>query len=283
MKRWLKISLLLMPGLGLILIFIGSVVYIAIAQSFGYFNLSGESGFSLEYWAKMFDRLSYSRAIGYSLYIGVASAFLAVIFAYPLAIWLRRPFAGSLFISAVLKAPLLVHGLVVAFLYINIISYNGIVNQLLQALGIWDGPHRLQNDSGAVGVLILQTWKNMPFALLLLSGAVQAIGDDLLDAAADLGAGPFDRFRRVIAPLAVSATQAALVIVFVGALADFSFQVIAGPINKQSLSQLMVFFKGYGRWHDAAVIAVTLMGLGIAGSGVLALFSRFVLRGGRLS
>ncbi|MCJ8325289.1 MAG: ABC transporter permease [Rhizobiales bacterium] len=283
MKQWLKIGLLLAPGLGLILIFIGSVVYIAIAQSFGYYNLSGESGFSLEHWSKMFDRLSYTRAIGYSLYIGVASAFLAVAFAYPLAIWLRRPFAGSLFISAVLKAPLLVHGLVAAFLYINIISYNGILNQLMQALGFWDGPRRLQNDNGAIGVLILQTWKNMPFALLLLAGAVQAIGDDLLDAAADLGAGPFDRFRRIIAPLAVSATQAALVIIFVGALADFSFQVIAGPVNKQSLSQLMVFFKGYGRWNDAAVIAVTLMGLGITGSGILALFSRFVMRGGRLS
>ena len=283
MKQWLKIGLLLAPGLGLILIFIGSVVYIAIAQSFGYFNLYGESGFSLEHWSKMFDRLSYTRAIGYSLYIGVASAFLAVAFAYPLAIWLRRPFAGSLFISAVLKAPLLVHGLVAAFLYINIISYNGILNQLMQALGFWDGPRRLQNDNGAIGVLILQTWKNMPFALLLLAGAVQAIGDDLLDAAADLGAGPFDRFRRIIAPLAVSATQAALVIIFVGALADFSFQVIAGPVNKQSLSQLMVFFKGYGRWNDAAVIAVTLMGLGITGSGILALFSRFVMRGGRLS
>lgn len=283
MNKWLKISLLLAPGLGLILVFIGSVVYIAIAQSFGYYNLSGDSGFSLEYWTKMFDRLAYSRAIGYSLYVGTASAFLAVIFAYPLAIWLRRPFMGSLFISAILKAPLLVHGLVAAFLYINIISYNGIVNQLMQAIGIWDGPHRLQNDDGAIGVLILQTWKNMPFALLLLAGAVQAISDDVLDAAADLGAGPFDRFRRIIAPLAVSATQAALVIVFVGALADFSFQVIAGPVNKQSLSQLMVFYKGYGRWNDAAVIAVTLMGLGITGSGILALFSRFVMRGGRLS
>lgn len=283
MKKWLKISLLLAPGLGLILVFIGSVVYIAVAQSFGYFNLNGDSSFSLEYWSNMFERLTYRRAIGYSLYVGVASAFLAVLFAYPLAIWLRRPFSGSLVISAVLKAPLLVHGLVAAFLYINIISYNGIVNQLMQAFGIWDGPQRLQNDNNAVGVLILQTWKNMPFALLLLSGAVQAISDDVLDAAADLGAGPFDRFRRIIAPLAVSATQAALVIVFVGALADFSFQVIAGPVNKQSLSQLMVFFKGYGRWNDAAVIAVTLMGLGIVGSGVLALISRFVLRGGRLS
>ncbi|MBL4812751.1 MAG: ABC transporter permease subunit [Rhodobacteraceae bacterium] len=282
-RSWLKLGLLLAPGLGLILVFIGSVVYIAIAQSFGLFSLSGESEFSLEYWSRMFERLTYNRAIGYSLYVGFASAFLAVLFAYPLAVWLRRPFPGSLTISAVLKAPLLVHGLVAAFLYVNIISYHGLVNQIMQGLGIWDGPHRLQNDSRAIGVLILQTWKNMPFALLLLVGSVSAISDDVLDAAADLGAGPFARFRRVIAPLSVSATQAALVIVFVGALADFSFQVIAGPVNKQSLSQLMVFFKGYGRWHDAAVVAVTLMGLGIAGSALLALVSRFILRGGRLS
>lgn len=282
-RAWLKVGLLLAPGLGLILIFIGAVVYIAFAQSFGYFNLSGESEFSLEFWRAMFDRLAYQRAIGYSLYIGTASAFLAVFFAYPLAIWLRRPFPGSVGISAILKAPLLVHGLVAAFLYINIISFHGIVNQFMQWTGIWTEPHRLQNDNNAIGVLILQTWKNMPFALLLLTGAVSAISDDVLSAAADLGAGPFDRFRRVIAPLSVSATQAALVIVFVGALADFSFQVIAGPVNKQSLSQLMVFFKGYGRWHDAAVVAVTLMSLGIAGSAILALVSRFVLRGGRLS
>lgn len=282
-RGWLKVGLLLTPGLGLILVFIGAVVYIAIAQSFGYYNLAGDSSFSLEYWEKMLSRATYKRAVGYSLYVGTASAFLSVAFAYPLAIWLRRPFPGSLGISAVLKAPLLVHGLVAAFLYINIISYHGIINQLMQGLGIWSEPHRLQNDRNAIGVLILQTWKNMPFALLLLAGAVQSISDDVLDAAADLGAGPFDRFRRVIAPLSVSATQAALIIIFIGALADFSFQVIAGPVNKQSLSQLMVFFKGHGRWNDAATVAVTLMGLAIVGSGVLAVFSRFVMRGGRLS
>lgn len=282
-RAWLKVGLLLIPGLGLILVFIGSVVYIAIAQSFGYYNLAGDSSFSLEYWGKMLSRATYKRAIGYSLYVGIASAFLSVVFAYPLAIWLRRPFPGSLGISAVLKAPLLVHGLVAAFLYINIISYHGIVNQLMQGLGIWSEPHRLQNDRNAIGVLILQTWKNMPFALLLLTGAVQSISDDVLNAAADLGAGPFDRFRRVIAPLSVSATQAALIIIFIGALADFSFQVIAGPVNKQSLSQLMVFFKGHGRWNDAATVAVTLMGLAIVGSGVLAAISRFVMRGGRMS
>jgi putative spermidine/putrescine transport system permease protein len=88
---------------------------------------------------------------------------------------------------------LLVHGLVAAFLFINIIAYHGLLNQTMIGLGIWDEPRRLQNDRNAIGVIILQTWKNMPFALLLLTGAVQSISDDVLNAGRDLGAGAFDR------------------------------------------------------------------------------------------
>ncbi|MBG6157286.1 putative spermidine/putrescine transport system permease protein [Labrenzia sp. EL_159] len=278
-KKWLLVLSLLTPGIGLIVAFIGVAVYIAAAQSFGYYNLAGESSFSLEFWDRMLGRKVFSRAVMYSIYIGVISAFLSVAFAYPLAIWLRKPFPGSLAIGAMLKAPLLVHGLVAAFLFINVISYHGILNQLLQGIGLWDEPHRLQNDRNAIGVLILQTWKNMPFALLLLTGAVQSISDDVLNAARDLGAGSFDRFRKVIAPLTVSAMQAALIIIFIGALADFSFQVIAGPTNRQSLSQLMVFFKDGGRWNDAAVVGVSLMVIAIAGSALLAAVSRIVMRG----
>ncbi|MBG6144236.1 MAG: ABC transporter permease [Roseibium album] len=278
-KKWLLVLSLLTPGIGLIVAFIGVAVYIAAAQSFGYYNLAGESSFSLEFWDRMLGRKVFSRAVMYSIYIGVISAFLSVAFAYPLAIWLRKPFPGSLAIGAMLKAPLLVHGLVAAFLFINVISYHGILNQLLQGIGLWDEPHRLQNDRNAIGVLILQTWKNMPFALLLLTGAVQSISDDVLNAARDLGAGSFDRFRKVIAPLTVSAMQAALIIIFIGALADFSFQVIAGPTNRQSLSQLMVFFKDGGRWNDAAVVGVSLMIIAIAGSALLAAVSRIVMRG----
>ncbi|MCV0428722.1 MAG: ABC transporter permease [Roseibium sp.] len=279
LKKFLLILALLTPGLGLIVALIGVAVYIAIAQSFGFYNLAGESGFSLEFWDKMLDRKVYNRAVAYSIYVGVISAFLSVMFAYPLAIWLRKPFPGSLAIGAMLKAPLLVHGLVAAFLFINVIAYHGVLNQLMQGLGLWDEPQRMQNDRNAIGVLLLQTWKNMPFALLLLTGAVQSISDDVLNAARDLGAGSFARFRKVIAPLTVSAMQASLIIVFIGALADFSFQVIAGPTNRQSLSQLMVFFKSSGRWNDAAVVGVSLMVIAIVGAGLLAAVTRFTLRG----
>jgi len=153
------------------------------------------------------------------------------------------------------------------------------LNQFMQWLGIWSEPRRLQNDPNAYSVLILQTWKNMPFALLLLTGAVQSISDDVLDAARDLGAGKWDRFRRVIAPLTISSMQAAMVIIFIGAVADFSFQVIAGPTNKQSLSQLMVSFKGRGDWHSAAVVGVSLMMIALVGSAILAAVARIIMRG----
>lgn len=279
LRRWLTIILLLLPGLGLILGLIGTVVWIAIAQSFGLYGLNGEDQFTLQYWAEVTDRRVFARSVRYSFYVGTVSAILSVALAYPLAIWLRKPFTGSMTIGAILKAPMLVHGLVAAFLFVNVIAYHGILNQSMQALGLWDEPRRLQNDSNAIGVLILQIWKNMPFALLLLAGAVQGISDDVLDAARDLGAGAWDRFRKVIAPLSISAMQAAMVIIFIGAMADFSFQVIAGPTNRQSMSQLMVFFKDRGDWHSAAVVGVTLMGLAMLGASALAFLARLVMKG----
>jgi putative spermidine/putrescine transport system permease protein len=144
LRRWLTIILLLLPGLGLILGLIGTVVWIAIAQSFGLYGLNGEDQFTLQYWAEVTDRRVFARSVRYSFYVGTVSAILSVALAYPLAIWLRKPFTGSMTIGAILKAPMLVHGLVAAFLFINVIAYHGILNQAMQVLGIWDEPRRLR-------------------------------------------------------------------------------------------------------------------------------------------
>ena len=73
--------------------------------------------------------------------------------------------------------------------------------------------------------------------------------------------------------------QAALVIIFIGALADFTFQTTIGPTNRQSLAQYMNYFKVNGRWNDAAVVGVTLMGLALVGSAVIAAMARLIFRG----
>ncbi len=44
--------LLLLPGVGLIVILVGAVILMAVAQSLGYFNFSGESAFSFDHWQR---------------------------------------------------------------------------------------------------------------------------------------------------------------------------------------------------------------------------------------
>ncbi len=280
MPNGLRIILLLTPGLGLVMTLMIWVLYRAFAQSFGLYNFNGDDLLTLSHWQGMFQNRRYWNALEWSGYIAVVSATLAVAVAYPLVIWLRRPFKGSFLLSALIKAPYFVPGLVAAFLLINVISYHGFVNEFLIWIGVWDQPVRMQNDKNGYAIIGLQVWKQLPLAFLLLSGAVAAIPDNVLHAAQDLGAGTWDRFRKVVLPMTVTAMQASLILIFIGAAGDFTFQAVAGPTRENSLATLMVTYQGasYSDWNGAAVIGVTLMVLSLLGSIVFAALVQIVAK-----
>jgi putative spermidine/putrescine transport system permease protein len=263
MKNWRNDAaawMLMLSGLGTILLLMGSTFYVVIVQSLGWFNLEGDSHFSLEYWRNMLQDEVLQSALFYSVKVSLLGAFGSVIFAYPLALWLRKPMAGKEGIIAVLRAPMFIPGLVAAFLFVNIVAYHGIINELLLALGIISEPLRMQNDDFGWGVVILQIWKNLPFALILVGGAVNAIRNDVLDAASNLGASRWRSFTGVVVPLTLPAVQVTLILVFIGALGDFAFFSVAGPRNTYSLARLMqATAMEYGEWNNAAVIAVIIM------------------------
>ncbi|MGM3192367.1 ABC transporter permease [Dickeya dadantii subsp. dieffenbachiae] len=276
MRSSLMAYLMLLPGLGIIVLAMGAVLGMAFSQSLGFFNFAGDSGLSLRFWQTMLTDEQLWRSFFYSARIALVSALLSAALAYPLAIWLRKPFPGAVTLRALLKAPLLVPGLTAAFLFVNFISYQGFLNVAMLRLGLTERPIRMQNDASGIGVILLQVWKQMPFALLLLSGSVQAIGDTVLDAARNLGAGAWVRFRRIVLPLTLRALQTAMMLIFIGAAGDFSFQSVAGPVNLNSMSQLMLRVQQSGAegWNQAAVVAVILMLLSLAGAGLLAVAAR---------
>lgn len=252
--------LLMISGLGTIVLLMGSTFYVVLVQSIGYFNLSGDSQFSLEYWQSVLQDPVLHSALFYSVKVSILGAFGAVLLSYPLALWLRQPLVAKEGIVAVLRAPMFIPGLVAAFLFINIIAYHGVINELLLALGVIDQPLRMQNDDFGWGVVILQIWKNLPFALILVGGSVNAIRTDILDAASNQGASRWRCFRDVIFPLTLPAVQVSLILIFIGALGDFAFFSVAGPRNTYSLARLMqATAMEYGEWNNSAVIAVIIM------------------------
>ncbi|WP_439258007.1 ABC transporter permease [Lonepinella sp. BR2271] len=264
MNKWrenLKAWLLLSTGLGTILVLMGSTFYIVVLQSFGLHSSFGdEVAFTLEHWQTVLSDTVFQKALFYSIKVSLLGAILSIIVAYPIAMWLRKPLPAKVTIITMLRAPMLVPGLVAAFLFVNMISYHGILNEALVYLGIWDQPHTLQNDEFGWGVVILQMWKNIPFALILIGGAVNSLKSDLLDAAANLGSNPWQRFRYVVFPLSLGAVQVSFILIFIGALGDFAFYSVAGPRDTYSLARLMQMTAyQYDEWNQSAVMAMMIM------------------------
>lgn len=261
LRQDLTAWLLLMSGLGTILLLMGSTFYIVVLQSFGLHNVFGEeTAFTLSHWQAVLSDSVFQKALIYSIKVSLLGAILSIIIAYPIAMWLRKPMVGKVAIITTLRAPMLVPGLVAAFLFVNMISYHGILNEAFVFLGIWDSPRTLQNDEFGWGVVILQMWKNIPFALILIGGSVNSLKTDLLDAASNLGSNAWQRFRYVVFPLSLGAVQVSFILIFIGALGDFAFYSIAGPRDTYSLARLMQMTAyQFEEWNQSAVMAMMIM------------------------
>lgn len=69
-------------------------------------------------------------------------------------------------------------------------------------LGLQTNPSLLQNPTWAlIAVAITTVWQNLGLSFILMSSGLQAIPDDLLEAARVDGAGAWSRFRNVTVPL----------------------------------------------------------------------------------
>ena len=161
MKKRKTDYLMLLPGIGYILIFIVFAFISMAAQSVGFFNYTGESAFSLEFWKNIFTK-SFIDDLLYSIKIAFLTAFISIILCYPLSLFLQK-IPGRKTILSLIKIPLFNTRSSAGFLITNIIDYQGIVNQLLMALNIIQEPLRMRNDSAGIGSLIVQIWKMFRF------------------------------------------------------------------------------------------------------------------------
>lgn len=267
----LRTVLLLLPGIGYIAIFLTATMGMTVLQSFGLLSFTDENAFGLQAWIQIFNVQTW-HSFSYSASVAFLSAALALLFAYPLALYLRRSFFGKSVLNALIRVPLFVPALVGAFLILNILSFHGVLNEFLLLLGLIKEPLRLTHDDWGLGVVVIQVWKNMPFQALILASALASIQADLESAARNLGATPWAVFRHVLFPLSVPGALTGFILVFIGVFGDFSINTVAGPKYPPTLSMLMVFLaKNFGEWGQAATVAIIII---VASLGFAWLYSR---------
>lgn len=162
-------------------------------------------------------------------------------------------------VSAGIMWQLLLHG--------NFGAFNG----LLLQLGIIDSYQSWLTDptTARIAVLVAHVWREFPLAVILFLAGLQAIPDQLHEAASLDGAGPWTRLRHIVLPL----LRAPMLIVFVYqtivALAVFDLIYVmtgGGPGSTTTLFSWFTYvstFRFLNFGHGAALsfmIAITLLG-----------------------
>jgi multiple sugar transport system permease protein len=121
-----------------------------------------------------------------------------------IALLLNRAFPGQRVVRTLMLTPWVVPSFVVAVLWgFMWQSDNGIINKLLvDYTGILgDRPVWLIGTNSIWAIIIPSIWRGLPFAMLIFLAGLQAIPDELNEAAQIDGAGPWRRFRYITLPL----------------------------------------------------------------------------------
>jgi len=148
---------------------------------------------------------------------------LLLIFTTPVAWWLARTnswFKGPL--SAIVALPLVLPPTVLGFYLLLAMGPNGAIGQFTQSLGLGTLPFTFW------GLVVASMLYSMPFVVQPIQNAIESVGNRPLEAAATLGAGPFDRFFTVMLPLAKPGFMTATILGFAHTVGEFGIVLMIG-------------------------------------------------------
>ncbi|MBS0535742.1 MAG: ABC transporter permease subunit [Proteobacteria bacterium] len=201
----------------------------------------------------------YLEAFASSLRIAATAALITLIVAYPMAyaIARARPSARSGLLMLIIL-PFWTSFLIRVYAWMELLNANGLINVLLIKLGVITQPLALLNTEFAVHLGIVYSY--LPFMVLPIYAVLERMDWTLLEAAEDLGAGPFRAFWRVTLPLSLPGIVAGWLLVFIPALGEFIIPDLLGGPGTLMLGRVLwtEFFSNHD-WPLASALAVSLL------------------------
>lgn len=222
-------------------------------------SVFGEQGFSLTQYHRLFESSVYVNVLLITLKISLWTTFFSVVAGYPVAYLISS-------LSARRKTSLLfwvllsfwTSFLVRTFAWVVLLGRNGVVNQLLQALGILDAPANLLYNFGSV--LVGMVHALMPLAVLTMLSVMENIDRNLPRAASTLGARPGTAFWKIYFPLSMPGVAAAAIMVFVTAIGFFITPALLGGRKETMITQIIIDqVQQAMNWEFAGAVSVLLL------------------------
>ncbi len=149
--------------------------------------------------------------------------------------------------------------LVRVFAWKSLLHPEGLIKKALEALGLAGPETTLLYNPAAVVLVMVYTF--LPFAILPIYAAAEKFDFRLIEAARDLGARPFQAFRRVFLPGIRRGILTAILVVFIPALGSYVIPDLVGGPSGEMLGNKIAqrVFADRNLPHAAALSAVLIL------------------------
>ena len=215
---------------------------------------------STEHYTEVLGTPAFTRLLGLSILTAAVVAGLATVLAYPVAYFLtfRAGPRAPLYLTLLL-VPFAVSYLLRVMAWKVMLGPEGGIHSLLAAAGLADEPLQvLLYSRPAVIVTLVYIW--IPFAALPIYAAMQRIERHQLEAAADLGAGPWSRFWRVTVPLSLPGALVTFFLVFIPTVGEYVTPDLVGGTEGIMYGNIIQgFFTRSANWPVGAAMAMIML------------------------
>lgn len=207
---------------------------------------------------KIFD-ITYIKMLLKSSLIALVATFICILISYPFACFLRTKSASIKNLSTkLIMVPFLTNSLIRTYGWIILLRKNGIINTSLINSGIISGPLSLMYNK--FGIIVGMVYTLLPFMLLPICSSVFDLDNSIIEAARDLGAKPFQIFRKIILPQTASGVFNGSLMVFMPAIGYFFIADILGGGKTMIIGNLIKNqFLTARNWPFGSAIAVFLI------------------------
>lgn len=221
---------------------------------------------------------NYFPTILLSVLYGLAATAICVLIGYPFAYALSKHSVNTQRTMVLLvMLPMWMNFLIRTYSLMTILGDSGVVNNLLNALGL-KGVHMI-NTGGAV--IFGMVYNFLPYMILPIYTVLSKLDNSLVEAAHDLGSGRITTFRRVILPLSLPGLLSGITMVFVPCVSTFYItQKLGGGQIVLIGDVIETQFQSANNYHLGAALSFVLMILIFVCLGVMNYFDDGTQDGG---
>lgn len=274
MKRNHNSFLSVLPITCFIVFVYGGSLFFVIAESFGGFNGKIEQVFE-PYRQLIIDR-EIIAAFFLTLILTTISTLISAICGTAMAVFLREALRKSVVLKTLLQIPLAIPHLAVSLILLNLFAPSGIFARVFYLFGIIKTPSEfpiIVNDAYGIGIIFAYVLKETPFIALVVLTILTRVDGEFGDAARNLGASRWQRFRFVTLPFISPAVVFSSLVVWFFVFGAFEVPFVLGrsyPTMLAVVAQRKFYETDLNERPEAYAIAVLMTIAGI-------IFARYYL------